>query len=97
MNRQERRRLARQGVSSEVIEQKRKDSIYNEGYEQGHRDGMLQAIEITFYLTAYTLDYKLDLQGNSLQDAMYWIYNNIDAFRTRTFNTKRLRHYQKRN
>ena len=78
MNRQERRKLARQGISEEVIEKQRKNDLY----EQGHKDGMLKAIEITFYMTAYTLDYKLDLDRNKLVEMMYWIYNNIDSFRT---------------
>jgi len=78
MNRQERRRLQRQGASEDYIEKRRKDDVYNEGY----KEGMLKAIEITFYLTAYTLNYKIDLKGHDLSEAMYWIYNNIDAFRT---------------
>ena len=85
MNRQERRKLARQGASEAYIEKRRKDDIY----EQGYKEGMLKAIEITFYLTSYTLNYKLDLQGHDLSEVMYWIYNNIDAFRTRPFNARR--------
>lgn len=44
--------------------------------------GMLTAIEITFYMTAYTLNYKLGFGRKRLAQTMEWIYNNIDAFRT---------------
>ena len=78
MNRQERRKLARQGANENYIEKRRKDDIY----EQGYREGMLKAIEITFYLTAYTLNYKLGFGRKRLVQMMGWIYDNIDAFRT---------------
>lgn len=78
MNRQQRRKLARQGASEDYIEKRRKDDIYEEGY----KEGMLKAIEITFYLTAYTLNYKLGFGRKRLVQMMEWIYNNIDAFRT---------------
>ena len=78
MNRQQRRKLARQGASEDYIEKRRKDDVYEEGY----RGGMLKAIEITFYLTAYTLNYKLGFGRKRLVQMMGWIYNNIDAFRT---------------
>ena len=78
MNRQERRRLARQGASESYIEKRRKDEAYDKAFD----DGMLKAIEITFYMTAYTLNYKLGFGRKRLVETMGWIYNNIDAFRS---------------
>lgn len=78
MNRQERRKLARQGASEDYIEKRRRDEEYDKAFD----DGMLKAIEITFYMTAYTLNYKLGFGRKRLVQTMEWIYNNIDAFRT---------------
>lgn len=78
MNRQERRRLARQGVNEQTIEKR----YSGDAYEQGHRDGMLKAIEISFYMTAYTMNYKLGFGRKRLVQMMGWIYDNIDAFRS---------------
>lgn len=78
MNRQERRRLARQGVS----EQRIKERVKDEAYDKAYNDGMLKAIEITFYMTAYTLNYKLGFGRKRLVQMMSWIYDNIDAFRS---------------
>ena len=78
MNRQQRRKLERQGYSKQAVEKRYKD----DAYEQGHRDGMLKAIEISFYMTAYTMNYKLGFGKKRLVQMMGWIYDNIDAFRT---------------
>ena len=51
-------------------------------YKLGHREGMFEAIDITFYMTAYTLNYKLGFGKKRLAEIMSAIYNNIDAFRT---------------
>lgn len=78
MNRQERRRLARQGVNEQAIQKRVRD----EAYDKAYNDGMLKAIEITFYMTAYTMNYKLGFGRKRLVQMMGWIYDNIDAFRT---------------
>lgn len=78
MNREERRKRERSGMSkASIMEQYRK-----EAYEEGYAHGMESVIEITFYLTAYTIQYKLDFGRERLQRIMKAIYNNIDAFRT---------------
>ena len=43
---------------------------------------MESATEILFYMTAYTLDYKLELSTEKLQEIMMAIFNNVDAYRT---------------
>ena len=77
MNRSERRRLEKQGVNKKAII----DQTLQDAYEKGVKDGMKAEIEITFYMTAYTLNYKLGFGRKRLQETMYNIYNNIDAFR----------------
>ena len=53
-----------------------------EAYDQGFTNGMQNVVDITFYLTAYTLSYKLELSKEELQQLMKAIYNNIDSFRS---------------
>lgn len=78
MNRSERRKLEQRGVNqAHILQQYRK-----EAYEAGHKDGMASVVEITFYMVAYTLSYKLDLSKEELQTLMKAIYNNIDSYRT---------------
>ena len=78
MNRTERRRLASKGFSDRDI----RAIELEKAYQRGVKDGKLDAIEIMFYMTAYTLNYKLDFGAKRLQRVMYWIFNNIDSFRT---------------
>ena len=73
MNRAERRRAKR------VADKPPTTSVE---YEKGFRDGLSHANNILFYMTAYTLQYKLDLDKERLQEIMMAIYNNIDAYRT---------------
>lgn len=78
MNRAERRRQEKFGVSKPTImEQYRK-----EAYEEGFQSGMSHTIDITFYMCAYTLSYKTGYSKKRIREIMQAIYNNIDSFRT---------------
>lgn len=78
MNRAERRKREQSGENkAHILQEYRKQA-----WEEGHRQGMQSVIDITFYLTAYTLSYKLDLPKEELQTLVKAIYNNIDAFRS---------------
>lgn len=78
MNRDEERALKKKGLSDRDILAIKIENAY----QKGVKDGKLEAIEFIFYMTAYTLNYKLDFGAKRLQRVMYWIYNNIDSFRT---------------
>lgn len=78
MNRAERRRQERAGVDKQSILQKYRQDAFNEGYDMGARG----IVEITFYLTAYTLSYKTGFSKKRLRELMNSIYLNIDSFRT---------------
>lgn len=78
MNRAERRKQEKMGISKPHIMQTYREEAYNEGYKRGMQD----VVDITFYLTAYTLSYKLDLNKEELQEIVKAVYNNIDSFRT---------------
>ena len=71
MNRAERRRLGRNIEPTTSVE-----------YEHGYQRGLQKANEILFYMTAYTLQYKLDMDKEQLQEIMMAIFNNVDAYRT---------------
>ena len=71
MNRAERRRLGRDIKPTTSVE-----------YETGFQKGMADATDILFYMTAYTIQYKLDLDKEKLQEIMMAIFNNVDAYRT---------------
>ena len=88
MNREESRKLKKQGVSDYNIRLMEQDRIYRRGLEKGFKDGMSEAIDITFYMTAYTLNYKLGYGRVRLARVMRWIYNNIDSFRTGQLTTE---------
>ncbi len=77
MNRQERRRLEKKNDKTVVLQQYRE-----EAFEEGRKTGMHDVLEITFYMVAYTLQYKLGFGRKRLQWIMQAIYNNIDAYRT---------------
>lgn len=53
-----------------------------QAYDEGFKSGMQHVVDITFYMTAYTLQYKLGFGKKRLQRIMRAIYNNIDAYRT---------------
>lgn len=78
MNRQERRRLEKKGVNKRVIMDKYREELY----EKGFKDGMRHVEECVFYMTAYTIQYKLKFGSKRLKQIMYDIFNNIDGFRT---------------
>ena len=78
MNRAERRRNRQQGMSEvDIRERDRKDA-----YDAGYKAGMQSVVDITFYMTAYTIQYKLGFGKKRLQEIMRAIYNNIDSFRS---------------
>lgn len=84
MNRNERRKLQKQGVSQKYI----MDKTLSDLYEKGYKDGMKAVSEIVFYMTAYTLQYKLEFGKKRLQSIMKAVYGNIDAYRTNHLNTQ---------
>ena len=53
-----------------------------EAYEEGYHRGMQDCVDITFYMTIYTLSYKLELDVEELREISKAIFNNIDSFRT---------------
>ena len=79
MNRSERRwaEIKNKEPKEQVMQKYRQ-----EAYDGGFKAGMESTIDITFYMTAYTLSYKLDLSKQEIQDLMRAIYNNIDSYRT---------------
>ena len=79
MNRAERRRLKRA---------EDKPPTTSVEYETGYMNGMKEATEILFYMTAYTLQYKLEFGRDRLQRIMRNIFDNVDAYRTRAFITR---------
>lgn len=78
MSRAEKRAMKRNGLSDRDI---RAIELEN-AYQKGIKDGMKQSVEIVFYMAAYSINYKLGFGAKRLQEIMYAIYNNIDAFRT---------------
>lgn len=60
MNRQERRKLEKNGLSKEQVRAIEHSNIREEAYERGFKAGMQESVDILFYMTAYTLNYKLD-------------------------------------
>lgn len=78
MNREQRRLQEKMGVNDAHILQ----TYRKEAYDEGFKYGMRTAIEIPFYMTAYTLSYKTEYSKEELQELMRAIYNNIDAYRT---------------
>lgn len=70
--------MQRNGLTNNDIRSIETEKVYQKGF----KDGMQQSIEIVFYMTAYTINYKLGFGNKRLTEIMYAIYNNIDAFRT---------------
>ena len=78
MNRQERRKQEKLGISKVDIMNTYRKEAYNEGYSAGMRS----VVDITFYMTAYTLSYKTEYSKEELRELMRAIYTNIDSYRT---------------
>ena len=95
MNREESRKLKKQGMSDYGIRLMEQDRAYKRGLEKGFKDGMLEAVDIMFYMTAYTLHYKLDYGKVRLTRVMRWIYKNIDSFRTGQLTTEDMNEIRK--
>lgn len=79
MNRSERRKLEKKGYSKASIMKQ----YGNEAWDAGYKAGKRETIEIVFYMTAYTIQYKLGFGKKRLQRIMQQIFNNIDAYRTK--------------
>lgn len=78
MNRAERRKASKTGVSNKAI----MDRTLSDTYESGYKAGMKAVTEIVFYMTAHSIQMEFGLGRKRLQRAMKRIFNNIDAFRT---------------
>lgn len=78
MNRQERRRQERLGVSQQSIYQRYREDAYNQGWH----DGMAHELEITFNILAYTLTYKTGYSTKRIKELLHDLYNNVDSFRS---------------
>ena len=61
---------------------------FNDGYSKGLKEGMRQVGEVLYIMTAYTLEYKFELTQEELAQTMFWIYNNVDSFRTGQLTTE---------
>lgn len=78
MSRAEKRAMKRNGLSDRDIRAIEDEKLYQEAFKKGMRE----ASSILFYMTAYTINYKLSFGRDRLQRIMRAIYNNVDAFRT---------------
>lgn len=81
MNRSERRRQERK-YGKAVAMQRYRDEAFELGRIRGQREDM----EVVLYMTAYTIQYKLDLSDEKLKEVMNYILDNIDAFNTKHLN-----------
>ena len=78
MNRAERRRLKKQGVSEmSIMEQYRK-----EAYDAGAKDGIKHSYKMVILLAAYTARIYFNLGKKRLPEFMDRLLKNIDSFRT---------------
>jgi hypothetical protein len=78
MNRAERRRQEKLGVSTPKIMSQYRE----EAYSQGYMAGMAHEIEVTFNMLAYTLTYKTGYSKARIQELLRTAYLHIDSFRT---------------
>ncbi len=78
MNRHERRKMEHRGVGKTAI----MNAWSKNNYDRGFYDGMKFVEEAVCIMTAYTLNYKLGFGRKRLTEIMYYIFNNIDAYRT---------------
>ena len=74
------RRMARNSMNKADEREK----WYSDGYENGFKKGLKYASEIFFYMTAYTIEYKMCLENRTddLKYVMASVCNNIEAFKT---------------
>ena len=78
MNRAERRRQERAGVSiGKTMSQYRE-----EAFSAGYMAGMAHEIEVTFNMLAYTLTYKTGYSKARIKELLRTAYLHIDSFRT---------------
>ena len=73
MNRKQRRNYEKKYGTTPLLEK-----VKQEGINQGIRE----ALDLILTMTAYTLDYKLELKNEELLKVMNDIMFNIDAYRT---------------
>ena len=73
MNRKERRNYEKKYGKVSAMQKYRNDAI-----EQGR----MQAVNIILTMVAYTIDYKLNLDKDTLQNLLESILLNIDSYRT---------------
>ena len=58
------------------------DNAYKEGKREGYREGAVEAINLLYYMSAYTINLKLGFGKKRLQRIMDEILFQIDAYRT---------------
>lgn len=73
MNREERRIYERKYGKLAAMQKYREDAI---------QEGRNQSLEMILLMTAYTLDYKLEIDNEKLKDIINIILLNIDSYRT---------------
>ena len=78
MNRLERRSAIKSGMN----EKEAFDKTLKDTYMKGVFDGIHSTTKMYYYMIAYTLQYKLDLNQKDLVETVAAIFNNIDSFRT---------------
>ena len=78
MGRAENRALKKKGYTDRDIRAIQDDALYKKAFEEGVRQG----IRVFYYMSAYTINYKLDFGRTRLQRIMGYIINNVDAYRT---------------
>ena len=78
MNRQQRRKLERQGIPKESVMNKYR----REAYDEGAKDGIRHSYKMILLLTAYTARIHFDLGKKRLPEFMDRLLKNIDSFRT---------------
>lgn len=83
MGRAEDRALKKKGLTDRDIQAIK---LENE-YQRGVRDGMHAQAEVTYYMTAYTINYKLGFGNKRLTKIMYYIWENLDSYRTGQLNS----------
>lgn len=77
MNRKERRNYEKK-YGAKTFTAKVENDAYNLGLEKGRQ----QSLDLILTMTAYTIDYKLELPRDELCELIASILFNIDAYRT---------------
>lgn len=91
MNRAERRKLEKRGISQESIMERYR----REAYDQGSRDGVKFSYKMILLLCAYTARIYFDLGKKRLPEFMDRLLKNIDSFRTGQLESKDLEEISK--